>query len=1165
MSFRTKTIVGIALIEAVVLIVLVWSSINYLARASEEELAIRAQSVSQTFANLIRDAVLATDLASLESVAEQALQSPELAYVRFSDGEQILAEAGNEDQLRAPFRADRNLDGIDDDIFDYGVDILHEGEVFGRVEIGIPVSRAVTLIADAEKHLVGIALLEMLLVALFSYVLGAFLTRRLNQLTKAANAITDGALGATVEIDGRDELAITARAFNTMSTRLAESNRKMRHSISESERLSAEIDEQRLRLSAILSAAVDGFITIDEGGVIESINPAGANLFGYDARELIGSDVSKLIPPSCQEQSGTSVEALREPEYSETVGPGREVNGRRKNGSIFPMDISVSEMRIKDKQMYVGLVRDISERKRIEQEAKKNAAIKSAVLDANLDALITIDPHGKIVDFSAAAEELFGYSRDEALGQSMFDLILPAELRATYIEGLARYDQTSGNPIFGKRIEMNALRRGGEAFPVELTMQPIKTDQEAMFAAFIRDICDRKQAEEELKSSKIEAEAASHAKSRFLAHMSHEIRSPLNAVLVSIGLLLDSDLDQDQRLYAKTARASGKSLLGLINDILDFSKIEAGQLKLESQPFRLSDMIAETLDIMALKINDRALQSLVLVDPRIPQGLLGDKLRLRQILVNLLDNAAKFTESGALVLELRELEQNQEHSRIRISVQDTGIGISAADQKRLFQEFQQADDSDSTRHGGTGLGLSICQALCEAMGGSVRLTSEPGRGTCFKVDIPIDHDPADDMSQPPFAEISSRRILFVGFHELIRQSLESYSRIHDLRVDLATCVDEATGLMKKLPDIVLVNANLPADEISALAQAFRKHGIKYRVLVAHRTDEAVVQWLQKGDFDDLHTMPLMIDFADELLQFRSGDVIDDINRTQEIPKIPVAPPGKAIFAKGRILLADDSPANQVVSRALLEKAGYAVEVVENGQQAVQAFADGDYDLILMDLRMPIMNGLEATRTIRSRIDGKTIPIIALTANASKHDVDRCRESGMEDFVAKPVDKKKLLDVLEKYLPAIDPMIPDEAASTIGESIPVPVASCDHDDSIPVFDESVFNQVTEEVSMDVVPQMVSLFIEEIGDRGARIRSGLTTLPLDSLLDEAHTIKSCAGTFGALKLQATASAMEKACIEENRALAEKLGSNLGKHVEQTLHIFREQLERLAPTKE
>lgn len=1160
MSFRAKTIVGIALIEAVVLLILVWSSINYLARASEAEMAIRAQSVSETFANLIRDAVLATDLALLESVADQALQSPELAYVRFTDGERILAQAGVEEQLMKPFHVDARLGEIRDGIFDYGVDILHAGEVLGRVELGIFVSRAVSLITDAETHLVGIALLEMLLVALFSYVLGAYLTRGLSKLTCAADAITDGAVGATVEIRGRDELATAARAFNAMSTRLAESHRKMQHSISRSKRLSAEIGEQRLRLSTILSTAVDGFITIDERGIIESINPAGAKLFGYDARELVGTNVSKLMPAAYRNRRDGNLKAYRETGVSKIIGVGREVSGKRKNGSSFPIDISVSEMRINGKRMYVGLVRDISERKRIEQEAQKNAAIKSAVLDANLDALIMIDERGNIVDFSTAAETLLLYSRDKVLGRSIFSLILPPGVRAAYLEGITRYDRTGEDSILGKRVEINALRHGGEAFPAELTLQPIKTEQEVMFAAFVRDISERKQAEEELKSSKIEAESASDAKSRFLAHMSHEIRSPLNAVLVSIGLLLDSDLDKDQRLYAKTARESGNSLLGLINDILDFSKIEAGQLKLDSHPFKLSDMIAETLDIMALRIDDPALNSLVLVDPRIPQFLLGDKLRLRQILINLLDNAIKFTESGALVLELHELERCRQRSLIRFSVQDTGIGISRRDQEKLFQEFQQADDSDSAERGGTGLGLSICQALCHAMGGSIRLTSKLGHGTCFQADIPIDHDPGQASSPPPVSVASARRTLFVGFHDLIRQSLQSYSGTHNFLLDTADSLGEAIDLLRRHPDIILVNANLPPREIASLAREARQYGIKYRVLVAHRAHHEAMQWLRDGEFDDLHTMPLMINFADDLLQFRSGDVIDELNRTQEIPLPAVLPSAGAKVKKGRILLAEDSPANQVVSMALLDRAGFEVDVVENGQQAVEAFVENDYDLILMDLRMPLLNGLEATRTIRSREDGGTIPIIALTANASKHDVDRCRASGMDDFVAKPVDKKRLLSVLERYLPPSHADEPGPGNLSVEELVPSSADRGESGDSIPLFDQGIFDRLTGDVSAEFVPQMVNLFIEEIGDRGARIQNGLTTLPLQTLLDEAHTIKSSAGAFGALKLQTTARAMESACIQEDRVTAENLGSILEKQIQRTLVIFRERLEIL-----
>jgi PAS domain S-box-containing protein len=1163
MSFRLKTIIGIALIEGSLLLFLVWSGVDYLMQSNQDELAIRAQTTSESFANLTRDAVLSTDLARLESVARRAMQSSDMVYVRFRDAENVLVEAGDEQALARPFTQDSRLDDASDGVFDVGVNITEGGDVYGRVELGLSVARATGLIKAARQHLFSIAAIEMFLVALFSYVLGTYLTRGLDGLTQAARAIAGGALGARVEVKGRDELAVAGKAFNTMSLRLAESQRTMQRSVHESERLAVKLSESEQRLSTILATAVDGFVIINEGGIIDDINPAGAALFGYEVDELRGRSVSSLMPEHHGIKHDECLNEFQKTGVASIIGVAREVTGMRKDLSTFPLDLAVSEIQTGGECMYVGLVRDITGKKRIEHEARKNAAIKAALVEANLDALVTIGMDDCIVEFSPVAEQMFGYRREEVLGKSMPELLIPPDMRQQHKQGMHHYSVTGNGPVLGQRIEVEAMRSNGELFPVELAIQPIGIDGEVLFTAFIRDISSRKEAETELRDARHRAEAASEAKTRFLAHMSHEIRSPLNAVLGSVGLLLDDELSKEQRLYAQTAQTSGKTLLSLINNILDFSKIEAGQLQLEQLPFSLADLLSDTADLVAFRAHDKPVQTAVAVEPGIGDELVGDPGRMRQILTNLMDNAFKFTEQGAVVLLVNEIARNEGSVTLRFMVQDTGIGIPEDAQAELFEEFHQVDSSDSTRYGGTGLGLSICQQLCTAMGGSIGLDSEPGRGSRFWVDVPFSRDAGTGGNDTPDVcsasqqRVMTQQVLIVGLHPLVRQAMQLHCKTGVRCADMVDSVADALARMTVETDAVLVNGTLPSIDLARLSRQARELGVRHLILINPRVTADAVDRVCDGQYDDLLVMPLLVCRMVELLRAGPQGVTGVPEADQPVAATPAfqnerPDTGHTAQPCGHILLAEDSPANQLVAKAMLSKAGYQVDIVENGQQAVDAFTRGDHDLILMDLRMPEMNGLEATAAIRACENGKSIPIIAMTANARKEDVDRCRVAGMDGFVAKPVDKQKLFETLQQYLPC-----PQSAAVTCNEpSQAVDVAhGVELDDSGALLDDAAICQLAEDTSAELVPNMVSLFIEEIVSRAGRVSEGLNSLPLESLEDEAHTLKSCAGTFGAIRLQGLARAMEAACRQGNRNSAENLGSQIPEILAQTLQAYRD----------
>jgi PAS domain S-box-containing protein len=1162
MSFRLKTILGVALIEAVLLLMLVWSSLNYLEQSANDELRIRADTATRLVADLSRDAVLSTDLARLDSVASQVITSPEVVYLRIMDSRDVLVSRGEEAALARFFQSDSTVSRATDGVFDSAHDIVESGERYGRVELGLSVARAKQLFGDARSHLFGIAMIEMFLVALFSFVLGTYLTRGLQRLTNAADAVSEGELGTQVDVHGQDELAVAGRAFNTMSVRLAETHREMQGTVKKRDELLQRLAQQELRLKAILDTAVDGFITIDERGVIDDINPAGAALFGYEVKELLGRNVSCLMPEPYQGEHDGYLKDYLDSKVAKVIGVGREVVGLRRDGSAFEIDLAVSEIELNGEHLFVGLVRDISERRRIEAESRRNAAMKAAVVDANLDGLVTVDLEDRIVEFSPVAEAMFGYSREYAIGREMGRLLVPEHLREAHKAGMEQYRQTRNGPVLGQRIEIVAQRSNGEQFPIELAVQATEVNDESFFIAFIRDISERKAAEEQLTKAKRRAEEASEAKSRFLAHMSHEIRSPLNAVLGSVGLLLDDGLNSEQRLYAQTADTSGKTLLALINDILDFSKIEAGELHLDSTPFDLMDLLGEVADLSAFRLSGKHVQTAIALAPGIQCKVDGDSIRLRQILINLMDNALKYTAEGAVVLVVEPVAEDTKSVTLRFTVEDTGVGIPEEAQAGLFEEFRQVDSSDSTRFGGTGLGLSICEGLTRAMGGRIWLESQLGQGSCFHVEIALrksqtstqtEHDRTTQMERRVF----NNEVLIVGLHPLIRKALHTHSRRPDRSAVMVDSVREALRHLDPAPAAILVDGTFPQDELERLAEAARGVGVAHQVLISPQMDALATGAVQDGRFDDLLLMPLLVNRVVDMLRKGPGKSPDVPLASQNVTGIDRS---VAKTLAIRLLLAEDSPANQVVAKALLTKKGYQVDVVENGQEAVSAFESGAYDLILMDLRMPGMDGLEATRLIRAQETNSHIPIVAMTANARQEDVDRCLASGMDDFVAKPVDKQKLFAALERQLGATDSELARESNVLSVDQQPGTEAA-----DKPLLDDSLVDALAEDTSPEAVPMMLRMFVDEVTLRAGKVRDGLDAPSLDGLEDEAHTLKSLAGTFGAIRLQGLARGLETACREGNRASAENLGKQLVDVVDDTLNAYRDRFDRLAESSE
>ena len=621
-----------------------------------------------------------------------------------------------------------------------------------------------------------------------------------------------------------------------------------------------------------------------------------------------------------------------------------------------------------------------------------------AVIDTALDAVITMNAQGDIMEWNRQAETIFGWSRGEAIGRELADTIIPPQYREAHRKGLRHFLATGQGPVLNRRIEISAIRRDGSQFPVELAVCPLKTGDSYVFNAFIEDITERKRAADELKQAKEGAEASNRAKSEFLANMSHEIRTPMNGILGMAELLLKTELNEKQLNFAETAHRSGIALLQVINDILDFSKIEAGKLDLDTTDFDLRQTVEEAVQLMAERAQAKRLELACLIPESVPTYLHGDSGRLRQILLNLIGNAIKFTEQGEVVVEVHTTSGAEEVRRptcevqgrgvasdvetsnleprtsnttvdLLFTVRDTGIGISPEGQLRIFDAFVQADGSTTRKYGGTGLGLAIVKKLVPMMGGTVGVRSKPGEGSTFwfTVRLPKHIGPVEPRL-PTGRNIQGIHVLIVDDNATNRTILEHHLEAWGMCRQSAASGAEALEILcaaagRGAPfDVAILDMQMPGMDGLSLARAMASNpttAMVHRVLLTSINLQGDAELIRKAGIQATLTKPVR---QSELYNCLASIV----TRVPKPAGLSHSEQHRADSSRGKVLLAEDNPVNQQVAQGMLEALGCAVDIVNNGREAVDAWAKNTYDLVLMDWQMPEMDGFEATREIRRR-------------------------------------------------------------------------------------------------------------------------------------------------------------------------------------------------------
>jgi len=685
-----------------------------------------------------------------------------------------------------------------------------------------------------------------------------------------------------------------------------------------------------------------------------------------------------------------------------------------------------------------ALAGSLAQQRAVQLSLRHSEARTKLVIDNALDAVIEINTTGQIHEWNRQAEILFGWSRSDVLGKNLADRIIPPRFQDAHHIGLRHVVDTGESSLLNKRIEVRAQRMDGHEIPVELTITHHALGEDVFFTAFMRDLTETKRAQEslanvvqelgqrnaELLNARDQALAAAQAKSEFLAIMSHEIRTPMNAIIGMAELLAETALTAEQNDYVNRFRRAADTLLDLINGILDLSKIEAGQVTLEAISFDLGELVESTAEIFALRAQAKHLDLLTHIDPAVPECVCGDPTRVRQILTNLISNAIKFTSRGHVLVRVEPARDYDTGDFIHLTVSDTGIGIPQDKFGIIFDNFTQVDSSTTRKYGGTGLGLSISTRLAELMSGSIWVESMEGVGSTFHVMLRL---PATagraEPPKPPAPSITGRRLLVVAndtsrniIREIIVRAGGTCAEAADTAAAHTLLLSHSSG--PRPFDLLILDSHTPGldnDTARQIEAAAATHAIPILQLSPDPKHRNTVE-KSGGNVTHYITKPIRRLALLEAIQLAVDHNAPARPRRQAQPTAPLAAQAHPT-ARIRILLVEDLEDNRAIIALFLKHSPVELETAEHGLEAVEKVKARSYDLVLMDIQMPMMGGYEATQTIRNweRAQQRApTPIVALTANAFQEEIDKSLAAGCTAHLTKPITKKVLLDAVHRY-------------------------------------------------------------------------------------------------------------------------------------------------------
>lgn len=1027
--------------------------------------------------------------------------------------------------------------------------------------------------------------------------------------------------------------------------------------------------EERTRL--LLESVNDGIVGLDTEGVMTFANPAAPAMLGYRTDELVGRQMHALVHHHHADGREFPLEEC--PMYlTGRDGQPRTVDSEvfwRKDGSPMAVEYSTTPMLKGDTLIgSVVVYRDITRRRAAERKFRD-------LLESAPDAMVIVNHEGDIVLVNRRALELFGWSREELLGRKI-EMLVPARYRPHHP---SQRDQFFGQPqarAMGQGHELFGLHRDGREFPVEISLSPIETEDGVLVSSAIRDITERRVAEQALRTAserltlvqeaggiglfdidlvtgrnywtpqlelmfgleprgfggtlehwkrllhpddvesasqvferaieggadRIEfdfrivrqsdgevrtfkslcrftrtpdgtplratgvnidvtaltearavAEEATQAKSAFLANMSHEIRTPMNAIIGMSHLALRTQLDRRQRNYIEKVHRSAENLLGIINDILDFSKIEAGKMELELIPFRLEDVLDNFANMIGLRAEEKGLELLFDTAHDLPTALVGDPLRLGQILINLGNNAAKFTERGEIVVGAEVLHDEGEHLELHFWVRDTGIGMSVEQCTRIFQSFSQADSSTTRKYGGTGLGLAISKRLVELMGGRIWVESVLGQGSTFHFCVMLGRQ-RGELPRRMFTqdELLGVRALVVDDNASAREILYGMASSFGIEVDVADSGRAALAMLvaaegKSLPyDLVLMDWRMPGmDGVETVRQMHAANLAQTPSVImvtAFGREEVREQAESQGvELPVVLTKPVTPSNLLEALGSVLGKIRLVDSRTTERSELNAS--ATASLSGARLLLVEDNELNRELASELLQEAGISLSLAVNGQEALDLLAqDADFDGVLMDCQMPVMDGYTATKFIRQQSRFATLPVIAMTANAMSGDREQALACGMNDHIAKPLDVASMFATLAKWIKprARQPVMASVTAlEAVPPTGPLPIEL----DGI----DQAAGLATCQGKAELYQRLLRKFHAANQGFAAQFAAALADPDATAATRHAHSLKGTAGNIGAFEVAQAAAELELCC--QSSARGEQLQTALNR-VEQSL---------------
>jgi PAS domain S-box-containing protein len=904
------------------------------------------------------------------------------------------------------------------------------------------------------------------------------------------------------------ERIVAQKALEESQAALIQLNAELEQRIEErTAELAATLKEQR-QLAAIIEATTDYVGIADLEGFSLYVNQHGRQMVGKTDEDFLSRwNVARCHP----EREQANLSAIITEAAQGRAGSGETVllhkSGREIPVSMVAVPLKSPEGKV---EAMAAIMRDISEQKRVADELQRaKEAAETAlseqkrlikIIEATSDLVAMVAPSGHGIYLNRAGREMLGVGLDEDISQLNMMAHYPPQVLQQILEVHIPQSIANGGAWTGENL---ILHRSGKEIPISQAGLAIfnENGEPEYLATIARDISERKRVEKELQEAKESAEAANRAKSTFLANMSHEIRTPMNAIIGMTSLLLDTPLQAKQADFVETIRTSGDTLLTIINDILDFSKIEAEKLELVYRPLNIRECLESALDLLAPMAAEKHIDLAYVMDENVPPAIVGDVTRLRQILVNLLSNAVKFTAQGEVVVTVSSIPRKGKVTELHFAVRDTGMGIPADKMNRLFKAFSQVDASMTREFGGTGLGLAISKRLSEMMGGTTWAESEgiAGRGSTFHFTIVAEtaKSPVKSFLQSKQPQLKDKHVLIVDDNATNRRILSLQSQTWGMHSHAAALPSEALDLLKTMRfDVAILDMHMPEMDGEHLGREIRKtpEGRELPLIM-------LTSAMQNGDsetFAAMLTKPVKPSELYNVLMSLFISAEDSLMTSQDTKAVNEETTVLADILPLHILLAEDVLVNQKFAVHALERMGYRVDVVANGQEAFDAVMRQSYDLVLMDVQMPLMDGLEATRQIRRR----NIPqpqIIAMTANAMQGDREICLEAGMDDYISKPVYLQELRAALERAGGRMFQTIEEQAA-----------------------DQENLN-IAEILEMG--RDLLEAFIEEIPQNITELHAAFEAKEGRLIAEAAHKIKGSSAYIGASKAKELAGTIER----------------------------------------